>query len=419
MDQSIFEEVSYDTTYNVSDHPNSIDVNVMSLSEDDTQRVNTGKESVDFIQLKDDATAVNHELPDHTRIPIEEIPHVGLRFVSLQWAQEFYSNYARKVGFVTRSRNNNVDKTNKKSRIPINQSIHYSHEVDVDEANKFKSALWVDARCRTSYEYYGDMVSFDTTYSRNKHGLLFASFIGVNHHGKSTLLGCTLLGNEEIRSIEWIFKQWLQCMGTPPKAIIVDQCKFMLGASRNVLPNTHHQWCIWHLMKKIPHKLGGYARYRKIDARIHGNVWNARFVESFEKDWYLYDDCRMLVPIYFQGEFWAGIRSTQRSESMHAFFDGYLHCKSGLVQFVHEYDNMLGNKELEDDVADSKGVVPYSSSSTIEIQFHCEYTTSKFRKVQQEFRKKGDCLVCGATQDGDLFCVTVNEQYLPYGDPRT
>ncbi|RYR54069.1 hypothetical protein Ahy_A06g029325 [Arachis hypogaea] len=233
-------------------------------------------------------------LPDHTRIPIEEIPHVGLRFVSLQWAQEFYSNYARKVGFVTRSRNNNVDKTNKKSRIPINQSIHYSHEdinpnffyaVDVDEANKFKSALWVDARCRTSYEYYGDMVSFDTTYSRNKHGLLFASFIGVNHHGKSTLLGCTLLGNEEIRSIEWIFKQWLQCMGTPPKAIIVDQCKFMLGASRNVLPNTHHQWCIWHLMKKIPHKLGGYARYRKIDARIHGNVWNARFVESFEKDW--------------------------------------------------------------------------------------------------------------------------------------
>ncbi|KAL4275499.1 hypothetical protein AHAS_Ahas20G0113300 [Arachis hypogaea] len=93
---------------------------------------------------------------------------------------------------------------------------------------------------------------------------------------------------------------------------------------------------------------------------------------------------------------------------MHAFFGGYLHCKSGLVQFVHEYDNVLGNKkqkELEDDAADSKGVVPCSSSSTIERQFQRD--------------KRGDCLVCGVTQEGDLFRVTVNEQYLLYGEPRS
>ncbi|XP_020992409.2 protein FAR1-RELATED SEQUENCE 5-like [Arachis duranensis] len=75
----------------------------------------------------------------------------------------------------------------------INPNFFYA--IDVDDANKFKSALWVDARCRASYEYYGDVVSFDTTYRRNRHGLPFASFVGVNHHGKSTLLGCALLGN--------------------------------------------------------------------------------------------------------------------------------------------------------------------------------------------------------------------------------
>ncbi|RYQ89142.1 hypothetical protein Ahy_B09g095948 isoform E [Arachis hypogaea] len=73
---------------------------------------------------------------------------------------------------------------------------------------------------------------------------------------------------------------------------------------------------------------------------------------------YLYDDRRMWVPIYFKGEFWASMRSTQRSESMHAFYGGYLSSKTSLVQFVHEYDNVLGVKEqreLEDDAADSRG----------------------------------------------------------------
>ncbi|XP_020963313.1 protein FAR-RED ELONGATED HYPOCOTYL 3-like [Arachis ipaensis] len=275
MDTSIFEEASYDIAYNVSEHYNSTDVNVLSLSEDDTPLVEQEKESEDVIQRKDDATFL-----DHNGISIEEISYVGLRFNLLQWAQEFYSNYAKKVGFVTRIRNTNFDKTRKELKVPINQSIHFSREgyresqvkaatrvkrittagckarmyvmldrqkdnwmvsklelkhthtcsakqavhyseyreltmhtkcviqnndkagirpnktytderdvkemisyfmrmryinpnffyaVDVDETNKFKSALWVDARCRASYEYFGDVVSFDTTYSRNKY----------------------------------------------------------------------------------------------------------------------------------------------------------------------------------------------------------------------------------------------------------
>ncbi|XP_016163445.1 protein FAR1-RELATED SEQUENCE 5-like [Arachis ipaensis] len=524
MDTPIFEEALYGSAYDMREDSNSTDVNVLCLSEDDTPH---GKESEDAIQKKDDAT-----VPDHTGIPMEEISYVGLRFNSLQRAQEFYSNYAKKVGFVTRIRNTNFDKTRKELKVPINQSIHcnregyresrvkaamrvkrittvgckarmyvmldrhndnwlvtklelkYTHAcsaeqavhyseyrkltmhakcviqnndeagirpnktylalanevggssklgysekdvrnyitrnlhcadvnedvkemiiyfmrmrdinpnffyaVDVDETNKFKSVIWVDARCRASYEYFGDVVSFDTMYRRNKHGLPFASFVGVNHHGKSTLLGCALLGNEEIPSFEWVFKNWLNCMENPPQAIITDQCKSIFGAIKNVFPNTRHRWCIWHIMKKIPHKLGGYAKYREIDDKMHGTVWNARSEESFEKDWCpfvclegsvftlldfsprchrmidLYEDRRMWVLIYFQGEFWAGMRSTQRSESMHAFFGGYLHCKSGVVQFVHEYDNVLGNKEqkeLEDDAADSKGVVPYTVPS--------------------------------------------------------
>ncbi|RYQ98148.1 protein FAR1-RELATED SEQUENCE 5-like [Arachis hypogaea] len=190
--------------------------------------------------------------------------------------------------------------------------------------------------CRASYEYYGNVMSVDSTYSINRHGLPFVSFVGVNHHGKSTLLGCALLGNEEIPSYEWIFSQWVKCMGTAPQRIITDQCRSIF---------------------------------------------------------YLYDDRRMWVPIYFNGEFWVAMRSTQRSESMHAFYGGFLYSRTSLVQFVHEYDNVLGIKEqrkLEDDVADSKGVIPCATSSPMERQFQQKYTTSMFRDAQTEFVKKTD-----------------------------
>ncbi|RYQ95808.1 hypothetical protein Ahy_B08g091172 [Arachis hypogaea] len=281
------------------------------------------------------------ELPDHGCLQEDEIPKVGMRFVQLQMAHEFYVTYAKKVGFATKIRTTTCDKITKK---PVNQAIHYNrdrfhrsrvkaptrkntisaagcktriyvkfdkdmqewvlfkvelrhsnpclarkavhyHEyreltthakymiedndeagirpnktflaltneagspfnlgfsekylrnfitarlrtnnvkadvremmkyfmrikdinsnffytVKLDEECKFRSAVWVNARSRASYEYYGDVVSVDSTYSTNRHGLPFVSFFGVNHHGKSTLLGCALLENEKIPSYE-------------------------------------------------------------------------------------------------------------------------------------------------------------------------------------------------------------------------
>ncbi|RYR40375.1 hypothetical protein Ahy_A09g046129 [Arachis hypogaea] len=509
-------------------------------------------EIIDVVVTRKDELDDGHQLTDHSGIGEEEIPVVGMSFGSLPLAQKFYANYAKKVGFVTKIRNTNFDKTQKESKIPVNQSIYYTREgyresrvnaatranritatryrarmyvvleneneclvvfrlelrhshpcsaekavhyheyreltmhakcvitdndeagirpnktylalanevggsanlgfsekdvrnyitrnlrcsydnedfqgmmnyfvrmkeinpnffyaIDVDDANKFRNALWVDARCRASYEYYGDVVSFDTTYRRNsclcsfhKHGLPFASFVGVNHHGKSTLFGCALLGSEEIPRFEWVFTQWVRCVGSAPRGIITDQCKAMTGAFRNVLPDTVHRWCIWHIMKKSQFKLGGYARYGELHAMMNHIVWNSPSTESFKSDWAsfikqfklgqnrwladLYANRWKWISIFFKSEFWAGMRSTQRSESMHAFYGGYLHCKSGLVQFVHEYDNVLRTKEqkeLEDDAADSKGVIPCIGSTGIERQFQQEYTSSMFRILQLE-----------------------------------
>ena len=42
--------------------------------------------------------------------------------------------------------------------------------------------------------------------------------------------------------------------------------------------------------------------------------------------------------------FWAGMSTTQRSESMNAFFDGYVNSKTTLKQFNEQYNNALKSK---------------------------------------------------------------------------
>ncbi|XP_057719531.1 protein FAR1-RELATED SEQUENCE 5-like [Arachis stenosperma] len=296
------------------------------------------KDMQDWVLFKVDLThshpcsarkAMHHEyrqLTMHAKCVIEDNDEAGIRpnKTSLALANEGggpsnlgYSKKDLKNYITARLRTSNVN-------VDVREMMNYFmrmkdtnpnffYAVKLDEESKLKSVLWVDARCRASYEYYGDVMSVVST-----HGLLFVSFVGVNHHGKSILLSCALLGNEEIPSYEWVFSQWVKCMGTTPQ--------------------------------------------------------------------HLYDDRRMWVPIYFKGEFLAAISSTQRSESMHIFYGGYLHNKTSLVQFVHEYDNVLG--------------------------FQQEYTTSILWDVQTEFVKKANCKVSVVDEHGPLVCVKVEEEIL-------
>ncbi|XP_052117584.1 protein FAR1-RELATED SEQUENCE 5-like [Arachis duranensis] len=96
-------------------------------------------------------------------------------------------------------------------------NLNFFYAVKLHEECKFRSAVWVDARCRALYEYYGDVVLFNSTYSTNMHGLPFPSFVSVNHHDKSTFLSCALLGNEKISSA-------LELLHRGSSPINADQC---------------------------------------------------------------------------------------------------------------------------------------------------------------------------------------------------
>ncbi|QHO18827.1 Protein FAR-RED ELONGATED HYPOCOTYL [Arachis hypogaea] len=95
-------------------------------------------------------------------------------------------------------------------------------------------------------------------------------------------------------------------------------------------------------------------------------------------------DRHIWVPIYLDHHFWAGMRSTQRSESMHSFFNKFITRNSSLIQFIKQYDNCLGSREQaerESDAADFHTVIPCASKSSIEAQ-----------EVQAQFRGKANCI---------------------------
>ncbi|CAL5427921.1 unnamed protein product [Camellia sinensis] len=210
-------------------------------------------------------------------------------------------------------------------------------------------------------EEFSDVVTFDTTYSVNKYDMPLALFVGMNHHGQLTLLGCALISSEDTETFTWLFQSWLTCMsGCPPSAIITDQDQAMKKDIEIVFPNARHRWCLWHIMKKILEKLRGCGQYESVKFCMQNVVYDSLTKEEFEESWGrfiekykiernewllgLYDERHRWVPAFVKDIFWAGMSTTQRSESMHAFFEGYVNSKTSLKQFLEQYENALTKK---------------------------------------------------------------------------
>ncbi|KAL6538949.1 hypothetical protein OROMI_025275 [Orobanche minor] len=318
----------------------------------------------------------------------------------------------------------------------VDSRFYYS--IDLDDENRIQNLFWADARCREAYKEFGDVVTFDTTYLTNKYDMPFAPFVEVNHHGQSILLGCGLISNEDTLTFKWLFETWLTCMSSiPPNAIITDQDRAMQNAIENVFPQARHRWCLWHIMKKIPEKLRGYKEYQSIKYLLHNVVYDSIDVDTFESGWSLiiskhnlenndwlnglYEGRHRWVPCFVRDYFWAGMSTTQRSESMNAFFDGYVNAKTSLREFVGKYDNALKDKvekEVDADTRSFSTSIPCVTRHDMEKQFQAVYTNDKFKEFQKELINTMYCECALQQCDEGIFIYQVEEiQYI--GDSQT
>ncbi|XP_058223590.1 protein FAR1-RELATED SEQUENCE 5-like isoform X4 [Rhododendron vialii] len=309
--------------------------------------------------------------------------------------------------------------------------------MDLDDKGRLRNVFWADARSRAACKEFGDVVTFDTTYLVNKYDMPFAPFVGVNHHGQSVLLGCGLISHEDTKSFSWLFKTWMTCMwGCAPKAIITDQCMAMKNAIEDVFPNTRHRWCIWHILKKVPEKLGKYDAYKSISPSLHSVVYDSLTKDEFEDAWEafikkyelqdnewlhgLYLEKNRWVPAFVKDVFWAGMSSTQRSESMNSYFDDYINSKTTLKQFVEQYENALARKvdnEKNEDTKSSQSYIPCIIEDGLENQFQSAYTNAKAKEFQDEFVGKLKCSYEKKIRD-DVWSEYEAKEWITYGEEK-
>ncbi|XP_028053616.1 protein FAR1-RELATED SEQUENCE 4-like [Camellia sinensis] len=209
------------------------------------------------------------------------------------------------------------------------EDSNFYSAIDFYVDGRIRNLFWADARSTAAYKAFGDVVSFDTTYLTNKYDMPFAPFVGV-----------------------------ITMDTTPPKAIIIDQCRAMQNAIEIVFTQARHRWCLWHIMKK----LSRYSQYEAIKFALQNAVSDSFRKDEFDEEWQM-----MIEKFSLHDNEWLG------------------------------YDNALRSKVEKETKANFKSrnkLYDYLTVYEFEKQFRAAYTNAKFKEVQVELKR---LLYCHAT----------------------
>ncbi|XP_021727205.1 protein FAR1-RELATED SEQUENCE 6-like [Chenopodium quinoa] len=188
-----------------------------------------------------------------------------------------------------------------------------------------------------------------------------------------------------------------------PIAILTDQAASMRKPLAEVMPNTRHLWCIWHIMRKFPEKLGKCALYDDFKNPLKNIIYDKFIVEEFQTQWCeamklyglednewlqdLFIERHMWVPAYMKEYFGAGMKTTQRVERINRFFDGFVTHKTKLFEFLEKYNKAMKKRvtnEKDADARDSKYIRQLVSGFKVKRYFQKIYTDAKFQELQKE-----------------------------------
>lgn len=79
--------------------------------------------------------------------------------------------------------------------------LYYSVQPDKDSC--IRNLLWSTGASIAQYHYFGDAITFDTTYRTNMYDMPFGLFVGVNNHFQSVIFGGVLVRDETVETFTW------------------------------------------------------------------------------------------------------------------------------------------------------------------------------------------------------------------------
>nr|DAD37087.1 TPA_asm: hypothetical protein HUJ06_007728 [Nelumbo nucifera] len=310
------------------------------------------------------------------------------------------------------------------------ENTNFFYAIDLDDEQRLRNVFWVDPKGRHDYTYFGDIVSFDTTYIKNRYRMPFVPFIGANHHFQPTFFGCALIADETKSTFLWIMRTWLRAMGgVAPKVLVTDQVESMKAAIVEIFPSTHHLFGLWHILGKIPDKLSHVIKnHENFMAEFNKCIYRSWTDEEFESQWWkivqtfelgedqwmksLYEDRKKWAPTYMKDTFFAGMSAGQRSKTINSSFDKYLTRKTMLKEFFQQYKVFLQDRYEEESKAEIDtwhGIPTLKSHSPYEKQMSTIYTHEIFKMFQVEVLGIVACQPKKERQDGTTMIFRVQD----------
>ncbi|XP_047338197.1 protein FAR-RED IMPAIRED RESPONSE 1 [Impatiens glandulifera] len=279
------------------------------------------------------------------------------------------------------------------------ENPNFFYAVDLDEEQRLRNVMWVDAKARVDCECFDDVVLFDNSYVKNAYKLPLVLFIGVNHHSQLMILGCGLIWHETKSAYKWVMQAWLRGVHLRfPKVFLLtefDQCS--IEAADEVFVDSCHCYSLSHILSRVSEKLGYVIRqHQDFITKFNECVFWASTEKDFENRWRemvdefglsndewiqsLFDDRVRWIPCYsnFSGIMW--------STKQHQRLD-IIQRKTTLKEFIGQYKSILSQKLEEESKADFETFHKQpglKSPSPFGKQMATIYTHSIFKKFQVE-----------------------------------
>ncbi|XP_074293194.1 protein FAR1-RELATED SEQUENCE 5-like [Silene latifolia] len=238
---------------------------------------------------------------------------------------------------------------------------------------------------------------------------------------------------EDYESFNWVFSRFLQAMGgKEPEYIITDQDPGIIKSVPLVFKTERHQFCMWHIMNKMPSKFGvSRSDYNDFMCKINDIIWDDELeAAEFDGIWeQIIEDHGVGVNDWFADTYairgqWVMahcrdlrmasiMRTTQRSESENSFFKRFEHKSGILFEFWMRFESAMDQQrhtQKQLDNMDKHSSAAASTHLALEIHAAKVYTYSAFQKFKEEAIFSIDtCRTGGFTERGELEVTTVKD----------
>ncbi|XP_058078587.1 protein FAR1-RELATED SEQUENCE 5-like [Magnolia sinica] len=246
----------------------------------------------------------------------------------------------------------------------------------VDEDDQITNIFWADAKPIMDYSYFGDVICFDITYRINSYGHPFAPFIGA-------------------------------MSGKQPRTILTDQCAAMGNAIADVMLETYHRLCIWHIYQNAAKHLSNvFHGSKSFEYDFSRCVYDYEEEEEFLIAWNnmlekydlmqnkwlqaLFKERNKWALVYGKNTFCADMKSTQQSESMNNVLKKYLSSKYNLLCLFTHYERVVVDRRYRELEADFK-MRQSTPILYVDVEMLMEaakaYTPEVFKMFQNEYKK--------------------------------